>query len=164
MANAQSDAPAPPARKKGLLLLSLATVAILGTGGAVVLVGGSGEAGHGGAGGAEAQALEVASLPGVVALDPFILNLADPEGDRYVRVAVRIGLDSALAAERLSTEDLQLARVRDRILTSLSSKTAEEITSYDGKETLRAELKGAIAPLFTEARVVDVYFMEFLVP
>src|SRR5262245_8118929 len=160
MVNAPTEAPAPPARKKGLLLFSFATVVILGAGGVVALVGGGGQAGHG-AGGTVAEADD--ALPGVVPPEPFVLNLADPEGHSHVRVSKGIGLDSAVAAERLATEALQLARVRDRVLLSLSSKTAGEITSFEGKETLRAELKRAIAPLFTEARVVDVYFTEFLV-
>ncbi|MCI0547907.1 MAG: flagellar basal body-associated FliL family protein [Candidatus Rokubacteria bacterium] len=163
MANAPTEATAPPARKKGMLLIALAAVVLLGAGGAVALVGGSGAGEHGGGADPGAESGELAMLPGVVSLDPFVLNLADPEGDRYVRASLRIGLDSAVAAERLSTEALQLARVRDRVLLSLSSKSADEITSFEGKETLRAELKGAISPLFTEARVVDVYFTEFLV-
>jgi hypothetical protein len=66
-------------------------------------------------------------------------------------------------AERITGEVLELARVRDRLLTVLSSKTAEEITSYEGKEDLRAELARAVAPLFGEAKVLEIYFTEFLV-
>jgi flagellar FliL protein len=163
MANPPTEATTPQAQKKTRPLILVAAVLILGAGGAVALVGrGGGEHGaeepeHHGA------AASRAGLPGIVALDPFVLNLADPEGERYVRAAVHIALERPEDAERVSADVLKLARVRDRILTSLSSKTADEVTSFDGREELRGELKRAIAPLFGDDKVADVYFTEFLV-
>jgi flagellar FliL protein len=161
MANAPTEAPTQ--KKSARPLILVAAVLILGAGGAVALVG-RGGGGHGAEEGEhQGASASPAGGPGIVALDPFVLNLADPEGERYVRAAVHVALERPEDAERVSADTLKLARVRDRILTALSSKTADEVTTFDGREELRGELKRAIAPLFGDDEVADVYFTEFLV-
>jgi flagellar protein FliL len=165
MSQAEQQPAAPQAAekpKKGKLAIAIASVVILGAGGAVAFKGGGASLeesalaeGHAAEAGSEEQ--------GSVTPEAFVLNLADPEGDRYLRLSLRILLDRASVAEQVAAEVLELARVRDRLLTVLSSKKADEITSYEGKEALRAELARAVAPLFGEAKVLDVYFTEFLV-
>lgn len=175
MSQAETKPSSPPQapKKKGKLIAIVATAVLLGGAGVVFKLRGSspeegaaaeghggaeeGEEGHGGTPHASAD------QPGSVTPEPFVLNLADPEGDRYLRLALRILLDDGAVAERITGEVLELARVRDRLLTVLSSKTADEITSYEGKEDLRAELARAVAPLFGEAKVLEIYFTEFLV-
>ena len=172
----QELAPAP-ARKKRLLILA-ATAVTLGGGGAVAMLqGGAGpsegahakagaaeEGGHGGGGGgghgesAEADAKGAQGASGAVQLEPFILNLADPEGDRFLRVSLSVVFEGHVvpsAAEQV--------RLRDRILTILSSKTADEVTSFEGKEALRRELEGSIARTFEGSEVDELFFTEFLV-
>ena len=105
-----------------------------------------------------------AAEPLVVALDPFILNLADQDDDRYLRATVHVVLEREPdAKEDLGYEGLEHTRLRDRILTILSSKAAEEVTTYEGKEALRAELHSEISALFPGRIVSDVLFAEFLV-
>lgn len=174
----QELAPAP-ARKKRLLILA-ATAFALGGGGAVaVLQGGAGppegaqakaggaeEGGHGGAGGgggghgasAEPDAKGAEGASGAVQLEPFILNLADPEGDRFLRVSLSVVFDGHVVPSAADQ-----VRLRDRILTILSSKTAEEVTSFEGKEALRRELEESIARTFAGSEVDDLFFTEFLV-
>ena len=111
--------------------------------------------------------------PGVVEFEPFVLNLADPAGDRYFRVDLRLVLDQRVIAERAG-RGLAQARLRDRILSVLAKKHAGEMTTVEGREHLRAELTEASEavlarpPLHADgdpapAHVIDVYFMEFLV-
>ena len=53
-------------------------------------------------------------------LDPFIVNLADPVGNRYLRVKLALDLGSpALQAE----VEQRIPQLRDSILILLSSKT-----------------------------------------
>jgi flagellar FliL protein len=112
--------------------------------------------------------------PGVLELDPFILNLADPAGDRYFRISLRLVLDQRAIVERAAS-GLAQAKLRDRILAVLSKKRAGEMTSLEGKERLRAEILAASEALLAEppfhdaehapapGHVVDVLFTEFLV-
>jgi flagellar basal body-associated protein FliL len=111
------------------------------------------------------------SKPGTVVLEPFVVNVSEApgvpdgvhRGERYLRAVIRIALDRAEAAEAASAEGLANTRLRDRILLVLSGKGADELRRYDGREKLRGELLEAVQPLFEDARVLGVYFAEFLV-
>jgi flagellar FliL protein len=121
---------------------------------------------------APVESKPVASAPGVVELEPFVLNLADPAGDRYFRLVLRLVLDRRAVAERAS-DGLARSRLRDRILSVLSKQRAGELTTTEGRESLRAELSSASEACLAEApfladgdapaRVLEVYFTEFLV-
>ena len=152
----------PGAKKKKLPLFLLVTVVILGGAGVVVSQRAASETAASEEDGAAGSEALPRGEPGVVALEPFVLNLADPEGDRYLRLTLSIVVDRAEVAER-SAGELEQTRLRDQVLTVLGAKLADQITSFDGKEALRAELRRALAPRFEGARVLDVFFTEFLV-
>lgn len=122
---------------------------------------------------AEVEKKPVPLDPGVVEFEPFILNLADPAGDRYFRLDLRLVLDQRMVAERAS-RGLSRALLRDRILSILSKKRGTEMTTVAGRENLRAELMAASEALLAKpplhedadpaaAHVIDVFFTEFLV-
>jgi flagellar FliL protein len=154
-----------PSRRGGKKWLLLAAVVILAGSGVVALQ-------RRGSAPEHAVKKPAASEPGVVELEPFVLNLADPTGDRYFRITVRLVLDRREIAERAAS-GLGHVKLRDRILSVLSRKRASEMTSLDARESLRDEILAAsqallAAPPFHDAgsepaRVVDVYFTEFLV-
>jgi flagellar FliL protein len=112
--------------------------------------------------------------PGIVDIEPFVLNLADPAGDRFFRLNLRLVLDQRSVAQRFGT-GISDARLRDRLLTILAKKRVSDLTTPEGKERLRHELGTAADGLLTEkpyfdsesdpapARVIDVLFTEFLV-
>lgn len=112
--------------------------------------------------------------PGVLELDPFVLNLADPTGDRYFRLNLSLVLDQRSIAQRVST-GLGEVKLRDRILNVLSKKRATEMTTPEGKEKLRLEIQDVASELLDQepfydpahdgapAHVLDVLFREFLV-
>lgn len=112
--------------------------------------------------------------PTSVVLEPFILNLSDPAGDRYFRLNLRLVLDQRVIAERAAT-GLAQVKLRDRILALLARMRAAELATMEGKERLRSELQDVTQTLLAEepffdsvhdpapARVLDVLFTEFLV-
>ncbi|NOT32168.1 MAG: flagellar basal body-associated FliL family protein [Planctomycetes bacterium] len=112
--------------------------------------------------------------PTVVPVEPFVLNLADPEGDRYFRLTLQLVLDQRAVAER-AAGGLAQAKLRDRIFALLSKKRVAQVTTVEGKELLRTELRETTGPLFATppfhdaehdpapAHVLDVLFTEFLV-
>jgi flagellar basal body-associated protein FliL len=133
-----------------------------------------GGGGHGSGSGAPKAPAPAETRGAMLLLDPFVMNLADPEGNRYARVRINVLFDAPEAAAE-AAEGLVHVRLRDRILTALASKTAEEVTTFAGKEELRAELRGSIAQMVADkargaegeagasAGVRDVLFREFLV-
>jgi flagellar protein FliL len=180
MAEAQVEAAPEPAKTKkkkgGLLLVGLIAALSLGGGGvavALLLKSRGGE--HGAAKSAEEAAAaeahgegggehgEAGSEVGVLSLEPFISNLADPEGDRYVKCTMRLVLDSRPAADKAKTDELSITRIRDRILTLLSSKTFADVATPEGKEALRAQIRDGVGQVLAVGKVSEVYYTEFIV-
>jgi len=83
--------------------------------------------------------------PAFLPLDPFTVNLADRESERFAQVAVTLELGDAKSADELK---LYMPAIRNNILMVLSHKTAEQMLSREGKERLATEiLYAAVRPL-----------------
>ncbi|HKI48496.1 MAG TPA: flagellar basal body-associated FliL family protein [Desulfobacteria bacterium] len=96
----------------------------------------------------------------VFSLEPFIVNLADPAGNRFLRAKITLELGNP---ELLAKMDKLVFPVRDEILTVLSSKKYLEINSSQGKEQLRVEIATAVDGLLGKGSVKDVYFSDLVV-
>lgn len=168
MSSQASPAPAAapsPRSRKALVLVGAALLALAG-GGVVALRLGKGES-------APERKPAVVSEPGVVEIEPFVLNLPDPAGDRYFRLNLRLVLDQRAVAQRTG-QGLPMVKLHDRLLSVLAHKRATELATAEGKEALRAEIWAAAQPLFdappfhdpthdpAPARILDVLFTEFL--
>jgi flagellar FliL protein len=101
--------------------------------------------------------------PGMVAMDPFLVNITDPTGDRYVKVNLRLAVSSAKLAEAIKIDELLQARMRDRVLTLLGSKSREELSDPLGKEGFRREIKTHLQPLIADGEIQEVLFADFIV-
>lgn len=96
----------------------------------------------------------------IYAMDPFIVNLNEPLGERYLKVKVELEMDK----ESLKAEmDKRLPQFRDGILTLLSSKSYKDISDLSGKYQLRAEILGMVNGYLKTGKVRNVYFTEFIV-
>ena len=103
-------------------------------------------------GGEVAEAVEVKqakpdlkSAPTFVPLDPFTVNLADREAERYAQVGITFELADAKAGELLKA---YMPAIRNNILLALGSKTAAQLNERDGKLRLAAEIRReALRPL-----------------
>ena len=93
-------------------------------------------------------------------LEPFIVNLADPNQQRYLKI--RICLESK---ELTGNEEYEkrLPQLRDMILTLLSSKSYKDISDSDGKNRLREEITSKLNHLLSNFQVKAVYFTEFMI-
>ena len=73
----------------------------------------------------------------VYPLDQFIVNLLSESGSRYLKTKV----DLELSAETLTPEiDKKKPLIRDIIVSTLSSKTYEEVSTQKGKNRLKDEI------------------------
>lgn len=96
----------------------------------------------------------------VYAMDPFLVNLADPGRSRFLKVVLSVETD----AEAVSGElDGLKPKVRDSLLTLLSSKTVDGLVSVADKERLRNEIIHRLNAFLSTGKVVEVYFTEFVV-
>ena len=107
-----------------------------------------------------AQALE---RGGVLPLEAFVVNLADVDSARYLRIKISLMLDDKTKVkETVENEALQL-KVRDIILQTLTQKTSQELINDEGKKRLRLDIREKLEAFFRKPKLVDVMFTEFVI-
>lgn len=159
MPSPQQEAPAPPVQpRRTAIWLVTGAVALILACAAVVLFARSGARE-----GTEAPARAELDATTVVSLEPFIVNLADQEHERYLRLNLSLVLACEAGTAPETPEGPEHAHVRDRVLSVLGAKVAEELSSFEGKEALRVELQRHLTDLLPDQTVLDVLFTEFLV-
>ena len=93
-------------------------------------------------------------------MDPFIANLADEDGRRYLKATLQVEFYDAVAPPEFHR---RLPQARDMLLTLLSSKTFADVRSPQGKAVLREEIVNRLNTVMNEDAVKAVYFTEFIV-
>ncbi len=93
-------------------------------------------------------------------LDPFIVNLADPTGRRYLRVKITLEFQDQEAYQKANE---RIPQINDAIIIVLSSKTVEEVLSPEGKLDLRMELIRKLDDLLGANSIRNLYFTQFVV-
>lgn len=78
--------------------------------------------------------------PTFVPLDPFTVNLADREAERYAQVGMTLELADAKAGDLLKA---YMPAIRNNILLVLAGKTAAQLMEHEGKVQLAAEVRAA---------------------
>jgi flagellar FliL protein len=176
MSKAPAPAAAPaaegaaPKKSKKKLFIAVGAVLVLGLGGAggfiLMKKGGS------------AQAKEAAHAPAPVekkpsvfsALDPFTVNLADRDVGHYLQIGLTYELNGKEMEDEVKN---QMPLIRSRILLLLTSKTAVELATPEGKARLAGELiavarqpmegtkpAAAQAP---DRGIINVHFSAFII-
>jgi len=77
------------------------------------------------------------ALPVFMPLDPFTVNLADRNANRYAQMTVSLEVESGKTGDRVRGF---MPVIRNNMLFVLSRKTAADINHIDGKELLAREL------------------------
>ncbi|MEK7761644.1 MAG: flagellar basal body-associated FliL family protein [Nitrospirota bacterium] len=172
---ATDPAPPPAGIPLKLVIIIVAGTLILGLGGAFAffkfMAGG-----HGGddqkaeattakaAGHAETEAKHDApkvNAPGAIYdVDPFIVNLADTPEVRYLKLTVKLELESQDISAELAS---RIPQLRDTILVLLTSKDAASIRTPQGKFQLRDEITQRVNSLLPKPGVRAAYFTDFVV-
>lgn len=163
MAEPEVVAATPEAKKKskmGLWLIIGVGVLLLSGGGFLTVKYLKGSTGK------KAQSAEsnpIAKIKSMMSLEAFLVNLADTDSTRFLKVTFRLGLDEPKVGEEYAADPVILAATRDKILSLLSTKTAEELLTPQGKDRLRNEVRENVNPLLPKGRVVNVFILDFVV-
>jgi flagellar FliL protein len=104
----------------------------------------------------------------VVSMDTFIVNLADPGGNRYLRVTMDLelaGKPADKSAGKTAGDELakRMPQIRDAILMILSTKRYSDISTPEGKTALREEILNAANGLLASSQISRIYFKEFVI-
>jgi flagellar FliL protein len=165
----EAQGAAPKGGKSKLIIILLAVVVLLGAGGGLAYFfggsgSGSGEAqaakepdAHGAAAEAAGGGHEAGS---VVPLDSFVVNLADEDAQRYLKVTIKVEFFGDQIPPLFHSRQ---AQIRDLLLTLLSSKNMEDVRTVEGKSQLRDEIIARVNRVLDDDAVKAVYFAEFIV-
>src|SRR5262245_29062190 len=111
----------------------------------------------------EKKLTEMLEKSAVLPLEPFVVNLADPDAARYLRIKISLMVGDKTKAQGLTENQALQLKVRDVILQSLTMKTSRELINEEGKNKLRKEIQEKVGMYFQEAKLVDVMFTEFVI-
>ncbi len=147
---------APKGKKKLIVIIAAVLVLALAGGGAAVFMmkkkaadAAAAEDGEGGGSShAAARKHDPKAAPIFVPLDPFIVNLADKETERYAQIGITLEIDDAHFADELKA---YMPAIRNGILLTLASKTSAQLLDRAGKEALAQEImRETVRPLGIE--------------
>ncbi|MEO8081954.1 MAG: flagellar basal body-associated FliL family protein [Caldimonas sp.] len=149
------DAVPPKRGKKKLLIMAAAglALALVLAGGAVVVLkkraaahAALAEVEDGGvAEGRTAARIDPKNPPTYLPLDPFVVNLADRDVDRYAQIGITFELENGAAVELMRS---YMPSIRNAVLMVLANKTSRDLIDRAGKEQLAREImREAVRPM-----------------
>jgi flagellar FliL protein len=148
-----------PVKKKGSMMKWIIIIVAV-----VVIVGG-------GAGGAyyyftkmtaskKETAVQKPPIGALWAMEPFIVNLIDNEGQRYLKAVIQLEVSDSLTVAEL---DQLKPKIRDNVLDLLSAKSYKDLMEQGGKQRLREEIQMRINTFLTKGKIEKVYFLDFVI-
>ncbi|MBC2582136.1 flagellar basal body-associated protein FliL [Clostridium sp. DJ247] len=92
-------------------------------------------------------------------LDEFLINLADEDSKRYLKVKIFLGYDSKKLDKELEERK---PIIRDTVISILRTKKAADITPKN-MENIKIEMIQKLNPIFEEGQLNNIYFNDILV-
>jgi flagellar protein FliL len=141
------EAPAPKkGSKKMIIIIAVAALVLVGGGGGAFMMmkkkAADAEAEEGAEGG-HAPAKTAAkhdpkSVPTFVALDPFTVNLADRQAERFAQVGVTLEVGDAKMSDQIKAF---MPAIRNNVLLAIADRTSAELLERDGKKMLAEKIR-----------------------
>jgi flagellar FliL protein len=100
---------------------------------------------------------------GVVSFEPFVANLADEGGSRFLRASLKLVVAGAEAAKEVEESPVEVAQLQSAILETLTVQTAEHLVTPEGKAALKKQVIAKANHILHGTKVTDVLFTEFVV-
>ena len=156
----QAKAPAaPPAAKKASKKALL--IGVVG-----LLVVGGGGAGYWFTRPAVDAATEEHAAPeeeSIVSFEPFVVNLADGGGGRYLKVNVQLVIAGAEAGAEIEEDAVAKVRLRSEVLDLLTQQNSDALMTPEGKNALKQAISERASHSVEPHKVMDVLFSDFIV-
>ena len=106
----------------------------------------------------------------IYSLEEFIVNLANP--GHYLKAVIALEVNRPMekrkkekhgGGEELMDPEIspRIPRIRDAIITILTTKSFEELSTPQGKEVLKRQIKNKINSILGKELVSNVYFTSF---
>jgi flagellar FliL protein len=150
-APAEGDAPKKGSKKLIIIIAAVVLLLVVGGGGAFFMMKKKADAEAAAAdedgGGEHAKPSKEAKKPekkehegppAFVPLDPFVVNLADRDSERFAQIGITLQVDDAHMAEEMKA---YMPAIRNAVLLILSHKSSEDLLSPEGKVKLAEEIR-----------------------
>jgi flagellar protein FliL len=168
----QASAAAPKKKSSRTLILAVAGLVLRGGGGGAAYWkfaphAAAPEKSKGKAKPAEAKEPEAEAEPeegptGIVALEPFVVNLADSSATRFLRISLSLVVDEEHAKE-LTEKEVDRMKVRSAILELLALQVSDTLVTPQGKTDLKKAIAKRAGETVHGLHVADVLLSEFVV-
>ncbi|SNZ08092.1 flagellar FliL protein [Persephonella hydrogeniphila] len=90
----------------------------------------------------------------------FVVNLADKDADRYLKVTVILEIENEQVKQEV---EKRLPQIKDSITTLLLTKTSRELRTAEGVERLKEEILRRVNAILPLGGVKNVYFTDFVI-
>jgi flagellar FliL protein len=141
--------PKPKGKLKKIIMLTLVAIVLLGGGGFAYLAFFD----------EPAPAKKEHAEKAIMGLEPFLVNLADKDARRYLKVKIDLEVDNEKVAKEL---EKSMPRIRDQLIFLLSSKSYQDIATPDGKHQLKKEILERLAATPHGKKISGAFFTEFV--
>lgn len=95
----------------------------------------------------------------LIPLETFLVNLSGSRGRKLAKVNMEMEVSNDEVQEEI--EKLK-PKIRDIIIIILSSKSYAQVSTKEGKNALRDEIRDQVNLFLTKGRIKRVYFTEFI--
>lgn len=103
-----------------------------------------------------------AARPGgtTVSLPVFTVNLADPLGQRFIKINLDVEVADAKVTDEIAQQN---ARIRDAIILLLSSKSYADIASTESKLILKSEITDRLNNILGPGKIHQVFITDMVI-
>ena len=119
--------------------------------------------GTGGSNAAKVQKVEAQPVSPVgltVPLSQFTTNLADPLGQRFIRMNLEVEVADKKVVEELGRQN---PRIRDSILMLLASKSFADIATTESRLMLKSEITDRLNAILGPGKIYQVFITDLVV-
>jgi len=92
-----------------------------------------------------------------------LVNLSDVEETHYLKTTIDLEQNYGSSVEFGNEIGNRKAQLRDIIISTLSSKSSEDLRTPEGKEALKEELKERINSVLAKGQIARIYFTDFAI-
>lgn len=95
----------------------------------------------------------------MIPMETFLVNLSGNRGNKLLKLNMELEVEGEKVSEEI---DKRKPQIRDIIIILLSSKTYAQLSSTEGKEFLREEVRDTVNSFLTKGKIKRVHFTEFI--
>lgn len=100
---------------------------------------------------------------GLVKFEPFVVNLADGAGSRFLRTTLQLVIEPAEGALELTENPVKMLELRSALLELLAQQSASALVTPEGKAAMKVAIISRAQEALEDWKIADVLFSEFVV-